>query len=393
MDFLYLSTLCSKKEYQRMFETYGTTSSHASQKFNRLLLKGLNSNGINVNTLTYRSIKKIFADDLKHSDELEESIKYKYIPHCKNDKFNRYYTILMCYIELCKWSKLHRDGIIGVDTINGELSISTILFKLTHKRNKTIGVVTDVPSVRAIENRTGLRSLPSKIKNALINKYDSYVFLTENMNELINKKNRPYVIMEGIVDDSFATIPNTLEGKYPEKVVMMVGLLEKEFGVEKLVDVFKGIDNPDAKLIIYGKGSSAEYIAEASKQDKRIEFRGETVNSVILEEETKATVLVNPRRNEGEWTKFSFPSKNIEYIASGTPMLAYNLPCIPDEYKDHFFEIDDDSFETVLKNCLEAERSILHEKGMQNRKWIIENKNPAKQTQRMADMMINKLSL
>ena len=63
--------------------------------------------------------------------------------------------------------------------------------------------MTDVPSVRAGEKRTGLRALPVKIKNSVIKSYDSYIFLTEQMNKLLNVKKRPYVIIEGFAEKVF----------------------------------------------------------------------------------------------------------------------------------------------------------------------------------------------
>ena len=38
---------------------------------------------------------------------------------------------------------------------------------------------------------------------------------------------------------------------------------------------------------------------------------------------------VNPRQNNEEFTKYSFPSKTMEYLASGVPVVAYKLDGIP----------------------------------------------------------------
>ena len=45
---LYLSSLCTVKEYKKMFSKYRTTSIHASQKLNRLYVKGLIENNCEV---------------------------------------------------------------------------------------------------------------------------------------------------------------------------------------------------------------------------------------------------------------------------------------------------------------------------------------------------------
>lgn len=43
-----------------------------------------------------------------------------------------------------------------------------------------------------------------------------------------------------------------------------------------------------------------------------------------------ADVLVNPRQNDDEYTKYSFPSKNIEYLMTGNAVMAYMLDGIPE---------------------------------------------------------------
>ena len=97
MDVLYLSSMCSVKEYERMFEKYGSTSSHASQKFNRLLVRGLIENGFHVDALTQRILPKPDADDLVHESERENDVNYYYIPQAKSRKVNRFVVMMRAF--------------------------------------------------------------------------------------------------------------------------------------------------------------------------------------------------------------------------------------------------------------------------------------------------------
>jgi len=54
----------------------------------------------------------------------------------------------------------------------------------------------------------------------------------------------------------------------------------------------------------------------------------------------KADVLVNPRENNEEYTKYSFPSKNIEYLASGNPVVAYMLDGMGDCYREYIYLLE-----------------------------------------------------
>lgn len=388
MKIIYLSSLCSIAEYERLFERYGTTSSHASQKFHRLLTRGFFENGVQIETVTHRSLQKVSADALKEKTEEFDGIIYNYLPQTKYKKFNRLYIVLKAYKKLKQIKKQNADMNICVDILRGELSIAVALFSFFNKC-KTIGIVTDVPSFRADETRKGIKALPIKFKNFLISRYDLYVFLTEKMNTELNPKHKPYVIIEGIADDKISEGCREGTVKYPEKVIMLAGLLEKEYGIDDLVEAFYGIKDDDIRLHIYGKGKSVKLIKEYAEKDGRIKFFGEALNQVVVSEEKKATLLVNPRKALGEWVNYSFPSKNIEYIASGTPLLAYELPCIPIDYKDKYFIIENDDLRASLEKCISLEKNELNEFGKNAQSWILENKNPKNQSKKIIDMIFN----
>lgn len=61
----------------------------------------------------------------------------------------------------------------------------------------------------------------------------------------------------------------------------------------------------------------------------------------------QATLLVNPRKGHEEYTKYSFPSKTMEYMASGTPTIMYKLPGLPIEYEEYLVLLPDNSQETL----------------------------------------------
>ena len=72
----------------------------------------------------------------------------------------------------------------------------------------------------------------------------------------------------------------------------------------------------------------------------------------MLEYEKKATLLVNVRDDKDEFTKYSFPSKVIEYMLSGTPMFMTRLSGIPEEYYSYTYWVEDNDVQT-LRQALE----------------------------------------
>ena len=226
------------------------------------------------------------------------------------------------------------------------------------------------------------------LKQQMIYHYKNYIFLTEQMNSLLNKKNRPYVVVEGIADGTIE-LENTKDSSQ-KKICIMAGLLEDEFGVGLLIESFKKADVKDSELVFYGKGKSVEKIIEENKNDERIKYFGELTNAEMIEKEKTATLLINPRPSVGEWTKYSFPSKNIEYISSGTPLVAFKLAGIPDEYDEYYYQIPSfeiDEFAKYLEELLKKSNEELFDFGRKAQEWVLKNKNPKIQAEKILKML------
>ena len=107
-------------------------------------------------------------------------------------------------------------------------------------------------------------------------------------------------------------------------------------------------------------------------------------------EQREATVLVNPRTSEGEFTKYSFPSKTMEYLASGTPCIMNKLKGIPQEYfKFIFFPENESVFELsqIIIEICKKEQSELNKIGELAKRFIFENKTPDKQCEKIYNML------
>lgn len=188
-----------------------------------------------------------------------------------------------------------------------------------------------------------------------INCVDSFVLLTESMKEVLNVGNRPYIVVEGIVDNisEKPTIPS-----YDNDLCRIVytGKLNIKFGINDLVNAFMKIDNPNYRLILCGDGDAREFVINASAKDKRIEYKGQVSASTAKAYINSADILVNPRQNNEEYTKYSFPSKTIEYLLSGKPVISFFLDGMPEIYKKFLVVLDSfDNFESAIKDSIENE--------------------------------------
>ena len=60
-----------------------------------------------------------------------------------------------------------------------------------------------------------------------------------------------------------------------------------------------------------------------------------------------ADVAINPRPTDNEYAQNSFPSKLIEYLATGVPTLTTSLASIPEEINDCFYYAKGDDAESL----------------------------------------------
>ena len=119
-------------------------------------------------------------------------------------------------------------------------------------------------------------------------------------------------------------------------------------------------------------------------------YMGVVPNPEVVEAELDASLLVNPRPTHEEFTKYSFPSKNIEYMASGTPLLTTKLPGMPKEYYPYVFLIEEETTEgysKALSEALSKTDEDLFEWGAKAKGFVLDNKNSCEQARRVIELI------
>lgn len=159
----------------------------------------------------------------------------------------------------------------------------------------------------------------------------------------------------------------------------------------ELLSAFELIKGPNYRLIICGLGNAEDDIKALSARDPRINFRGKVTHSEVLKLQNQVTVLVNPRQNTEEFTKYSFPSKTMEYLSSGTPVVAYKLDGIPDEYDEYINYVPDNSPEvlaSVIQKVCELSSEERGQMGREAQAFVLKEKNKDAQTKRILDFVL-----
>jgi len=390
IDVLYVSTLCSEKIIREMMELNLGRTNLAAQKFHRLIAQGmaLNEDLFDIKVLAVPDYQKSLTINrvIVKADEIEYGVKYTYVPIVLIPIIKRIVvTLYLCY-KILNWRFTGKFGkrMVVFDILNtGTAVVAVLLSKLMWFR--AVAVVTDLPTFMYVlkDRKSLVNKLTIRLQNLLLHFSDGFIFLTEEMNNAVNRTSKAYCIIEGLSDSRLLSHVAETTNRNNLKIFHYSGGLYENFGIKTLVDAFLKLKNDDVRLHLYGSGDLENYIKECASNDTRIKFFGYKDNSEVLKDQLQSLVLLNPRFTHENYTRYSFPSKTIEYMASGIPLLTTKLPGIPIEYFDYvylFTEENVDGYKTALERILMVPRKELDHFGKQAKNFVLTHKNNKVQT-------------
>lgn len=386
------------EEYVDEINKYSLTGvQNAANKLQWGIVKGLDGLGENVTIFNSiyvgsypRLYRKIMISTFHFSHGSEKNdINIGFINIAGIKVLSRYYTVKR---ELDKWASVDsgRKKVLLIYAMTTPFAQLAGYIKRKYSSIKVIYIIPDLPmymNVTKVQESAVYRTR-KKIEEFLFHRslknVDGYVLLTDGMKEWFTTDIN-YTVVEGM-----ATIDNTIDVDdiKKKKQILYAGGIKREYGVIDLVSAFSQIDDPEWELVIYGDGTDMESVCEYAKKDVRIKIMGSAPNAVVMKHQREAALLINPRKNQ-EMAKYSFPSKTLEYMLSGTPMLGYKLAGIPEEYYDNMFVIQDseNGMEEALRKAMDLPETERIKMGEKAKHFVVKEKNPEKQCKKILELI------
>lgn len=390
MNILFSSLCCAQSYYDALMTKIKSPEQNA-QKLHHLLLCGIaQSTQVDLHAISALPISRSnYTGKYIHAQQVDEDgCDYYHMVMINIPIIRNIGIFLQSLIQVLKLSKGKRkETVVIVDVLNLS-NASGALLGCKLSGIPCIGIVTDVPCKRANSGNLLNRMIDS-IRFRQLQSYDGYIFLSEPMNTLINHAGKPYIVVEGTVDSKMTQVENTLEGKSKPRVCLYSGSIRRIYGIPALVEGFLKANIANAELWIYGDGDYREELLTICQQHANVRYFGVVPNREVVKAQVAATLLVNPRPPIGVYTMYSFPSKNMEYLVSGTPVLAAMLPGMPEEYREHIFELKDcsaDGMCDALKVIFSLPDDELFRKGQQAKEFVLKEKNNLKQGERIVKL-------
>ena len=295
------------------------------------------------------------------------------------------FTVMI--FEIIRWSfqKRHADQRMVFLYSSQSSQLLALLISSIFFKTCKFAILTDPPSmVVPGENiiKRSLRCVDRSIQQFALKRLQGLIVLAEGL-AMDYAPGVPYLVVEGIAP--------TIKRIYSEKreahskfVIMFAGTLKKEYDIKMLLDSLQYLDN-NVELWIFGRGDLEDEVREFEAHDSRLNYFGFLPPEELRIIAQKASAFISHLPTGGWFTRYKFPSKILEYMALGRPVISTRYPTIPREYGPYIVWIDEESPIGIAKairtvqSMSENERRIFSEQSLE---FVKKNKSERFQGER-----------
>ena len=337
MNVLIFSSAMRERDFALYQEEAKIKPNPSNQNFYYKLIKALAINN-NVSVVSHRPlVKGMFRKNAVEGDTtVDGKIKFYYT----SNKCDKLFKLLKEESVIEKTAKqaiedfMSHDFVIVTDTLR--LNLLKAAKKIAKQYDvKIVGMLTDNPFNLSSSNPFVNKTL---VKQA--STLDGYLSLTQGLVEVFNT-NKPSYVFEGLVSEES-------EGKKDPifNYFYLGGSLYERYGVKTLVDAFHK-SNVKYKLVLAGNGPLVDYIEQMAEDDYRILYLSQLSKEKNIAYMRNSIANINPRPLDYKMDNESVPSKLLEYLSIGTPVISTKYPKLYSTFKDDVSWIDGNSIEDM----------------------------------------------
>ena len=314
--------------------------SNAANRFLSNLCEQLRVNN-SLKMISYIGIK--VDNDTKEVLRTQESECIRYV--FKNGKIIGGIWKMLC----ATWKELGNCDYAITYNVVYSWMLTPVLAKL-HKKTSVL-ILADYSPAESFKDKK--QQIYAKIQKFFIGQYDYVIGLSEKTSKFL-KPQQKFLCMEGGISEEVYCKFKTYSPVKKEKITMMYsGILEEVTGIDLLVDAFKGLGRKDVQLVITGDGSKSEWIKDISQRYENIHYLGCVPYEDYMKKLQEADVLINPRNMNLPENFNNFPSKIMEFLATGKMIVSTKFPGW-ERFQEYilFCESDCESIAKTIEQCI-----------------------------------------
>lgn len=355
MDILYFGHI--KKDFSNVYE--------------KNLIEALCADGNNVNII---SANKARCDNVVNEKVRTLICMRKPII----DGFLRFFHALIIGIVWYIRNKRRKKCILMVSASLEITLASIILGKML--RVKTIHIIFDTAFAGVKTRRMIDKYILTcfRIDESLYKYASGFIALNKNVFNYLSLSNKPCLLSR--IGHNLKEKKNIKDYKRLNnndiKTIVYTGSLIDYDGTAELLEAMTLLSPNKYQLYLYGYGPMKKLAEEYSQKYDNIIFKGFVDNSKMMSIMSKADLLINPRKKNKYTDIFGFPSKIIEYLLSGTPVLTTRFAAMPKEYESFVYIIEDESPYGIAKsieNVFQCKKEEISDKVAKAYNYIYEH--------------------
>ena len=238
--------------------------------------------------------------------------------------------------------RAHRSEVVVVHSLPSAF-LATALVAKKLLAIPVVVVATDPPDmVHPFDSRLSvmLKRVDQRLIAWMLRRFDGIVGVTGELGRML-APHAPQMVMEGIATPVVASGPH--EGGAAHSgppIALYAGKVWDEYGVDLLVEA-QQMAGGAFDVEICGGGPDEARLREHTRDMPGVRVLGRLEADELAAAYRRATVLVNPRPLGRSDFDVTFPSKVLEYVATGKPVVSTRLRGIPGDYWDYVVPCDD----------------------------------------------------
>ena len=350
MKILFCGTILPRK-----YETEIIYLSSAANQFQHNMINEMRKQGNEVKVLSY------IAFPVEHSildavtTEKEVDITYVF-------KQGNVVGSLLFYHKMMKSNMHWADVVISYNVIYPWIRLSKLSSKF---KKRAILILADFEKKK--KSCEWKRWIYYHMQVQALRRYDKVVGLTANMREWL-LPSQEFMLMEGGIH--WEDYKDIRPKKKCEGLVqfMFSGVLSNDKGIHLLLEAIKLVPE-EFRLLITGKGPCEQEIRDVAQNDHRIIFLGQVSFEEYLVRLKESDVLLNPRDMHYDNNEYNFPSKFLEYLATGNAIISTKFTGW-ERFEENaiFIESDPEQLANAMTNVLSRECEIYSQSFALNRR-------------------------
>lgn len=342
--------------------------------------------------LPFASFPKSSKVFVKKEEYSENNISIKTIPFVNILFFKQIVIMLSVALIILKELLTSKEKPVVMTYNAPTIYALPIMFisKVLRLKILKICLVVDIPIM--FQKKKGIREFARIIENnfglKLFKKYDGMITLVENTVTNFTDLDK-YLVINYSPAKTISSGTNKIKLDTNKINLTFTGAVEEYYGIKEMIHSMQYLGS-EYRLNIFGSGTLDDYVKDQSLIDKRIIHHGRVAHDVSLDAQKQSDLLLLVRTDK-LLNKFGLPSKIIEYLSSGTPVITNKIESVPSElykYLNTYNEITGKSISDKVKHVLSSqEYNIRKNKADLAKEFISLNYNWEIQSKKMQEFI------